>query len=68
MELLELEEMLLLKKLISLSDIKAPQRIGKEDQELKRVEEILISMIEPDGLSLTSAEISDYLNAAFNDG
>lgn len=37
LELLELEEMLLVKKIISLSDIKAPERIENEDLELRRV-------------------------------
>jgi hypothetical protein len=54
LELLQLEEMLLVKKLISMADIKTPERIEQEEQELKRVEEILISMIEPDGISLTA--------------
>lgn len=47
--------MLLVKRLISMADIKSPERIDNEDLELRRVEEILISMVEPEGSSLSSS-------------
>lgn len=38
LELLELEEMLLVKQLISIADIKSPERLDNNELELKRVE------------------------------
>lgn len=38
-----------------MADIKSPERIDNEDLELRRVEEILISMVEPEGSSLSSS-------------
>lgn len=67
LELLDLEEMLLLKKLITIADIKNPERIDSEELELRRVEEILIQMIEPERLQLSASDITEYLNANFNE-
>lgn len=35
---------------------------------MKRVEEILISMVEPEGTSLAPSDLSEFLNANFNEG
>ncbi len=35
---------------------------------MRKVEEILISMIEPGNMSLSSSELTEFLNASFNDG
>lgn len=68
LELLELEEMLLVKKIISMNDIKSPEKIDNEDTELRRVEEILVAMVEPEGVALAPSDLSEFLNANFNEG